>query len=427
LKREKVARNTIYAIRNMRQMTNKQAATKIVKRLRRHGFEALLAGGCVRDMLLGRRATDYDVATSAKPGDVTRLFDRTLKVGVKFGVVIVLMQDKQVEVATFRTDTDYADGRHPSTVKFATAAEDASRRDFTINGMFYDTINQKVIDYVNGQADLKKKLVRTIGQPRERFSEDYLRMLRAVRFSTQLGFCIEPATWSAICSHAKKIASISGERIAVELEGILANPNREAGASLLFESGLAEVIFPSFSGEQGQVAISVLSNLRGRIDFVLGLAGFFAGCQTDFAVEKCRILKLSRKQTKHLKFLMTNRGRLLEWDMSLAQLKKYLVQPYFRDLYELQRAIQKAEDPSRKGIAALINLRKRIRGLGDVELRPKPLLNGHDLIRLGAIPGPALGQLAEELYIAQLEGTLQTQEQAGNWATQWLKKHLTHH
>jgi tRNA nucleotidyltransferase/poly(A) polymerase len=407
-------------------MTNKQAAIKVIKRLSRDGFQALLAGGCVRDMLLSRLAKDYDVATDARPKDVIRLFKHTLKVGAKFGVVIVLMQDKQVEVATFRTDADYADGRHPTSVKFATAAEDASRRDFTINGMFYDPVSQKVIDYVNGQADLKKKLVRTIGQPRDRFSEDYLRMLRAVRFSTQLGFGIEPATWSAICSHARKIASISGERIAVELEGILANPNREAGASLLFESGLAEAIFPRLTAADAKFAVGVLGFLPKRIDFPLGLAALFARCDTDFALEKCRILKPSRSQLKHLKFLLSNRGRLLNDKMSLAELKKTLSEPYFWDLFNLQKAIQKAKGIGRKGLMPLLNLRKRIKVLGGVELRPKPLLTGHDLIRLGAIPGPSLGQLAEELYIAQLEGTLQTQEQAEKWATQWLKNHSTH-
>jgi len=346
-------------------MTNKQAAIKIIKLLNRSGFQALLAGGCVRDMLLSRPASDYDVATNAQPNDVIKLFRRTLKVGAKFGVVIVLLEDKQVEVATFRTETGYADGRHPSVVKFAGAAEDASRRDFTINGMFYDPLKEKVIDYVNGQADLKKELVRTIGKPKERFSEDYLRMLRAVRFSTQ----------------------------------------------------------PAFAGRQAEFAVSVLGQLRKKVDFALALTSLFAGCSTEFARERCRILKLSRSQNKHLKFLLTNRGKLLDEKMSLAELKIILAEPYFWDLYELQRAIEKARPNGRKGIAALSRLRRRIKALGDVELRPKPLLNGHDLIRLGAVPGPGLGQLAEEMYIAQLEGKLQTPQQAEQWAQKWLQKH----
>jgi poly(A) polymerase len=400
-------------------MTNKQTAIKIVKRLRSYGYEALLAGGCVRDMLLGRQASDYDVATSALPEDVIRLFKRTLKVGAKFGVVIVLVKDIQVEVATFRTESGYVDGRHPATVEFAGAAEDASRRDFTINGMFYDPVDNKVIDYVSGHADLKKRVVRTIGRPEERFGEDYLRMLRAVRFSTQLGFAIEPETFQAICSSAGNIVRISGERIAAELEGILVDPNRSAGVSLLIESGLAEAIFPGFAGEQAKSAIKVLEQLRKKVDFALALAGLFAGFEMKFAIEKCQVLKLSRGRNRHIKFLLASRDKLLD-PMSLSELKKILAEPYFWDLYELQRAIQKAK---RASISALVNIRKRIKALGDVELRPKPLLNGHDLIRLGAVPGPALGQLAEEMYIAQLEGHLQTIQQAEEWVVKWRQRH----
>ena len=374
-------------------------------------------------MLLRRPASDYDVATNAQPGDVIRLFKRTLKVGAKFGVVIVLLQGKQVEVATFRTETGYADGRHSSVVKFTSAAKDASRRDFTINGMFYDVLKEKVIDYVDGRADLKKRLIRTIGKPKERFGEDYLRMLRAVRFSTQLGFAIGPTTFSAIRSNAKKITEISSERIAIELEAILVNPNRSLGTSMLAESGLAEAIFPDFVGEQVEFAINVLTQLRKKVDFALALTSLFAGCTTEFALKRCRILKLSRSRNKHIKFLLSNRGRLLDDKMSLAKLKTILAEPYFWDLYELQRAIQKAGPDGRAGIAALSRLRKRIKALGDVELLPRPLLNGHDLIRLGAVPGPGLGQLAEEMYIAQLEGKLQTSEQARQWVQNWLQKH----
>jgi tRNA nucleotidyltransferase/poly(A) polymerase len=405
-------------------MTNKQAAIEIIKRLQRKGFQALLAGGCVRDMLLGRRAKDYDVATNARPEDVIRLFRRTLKVGAKFGVVIVLIDSQQVEVATFRTEAGYADGRHPAAVEFAGAAEDASRRDFTINGMFYDPLKRQTIDYVNGQIDLERKIVRTIGAPEERFAEDYLRMLRAVRFSTQLGFAIEPATWRAVCSNSKNIVKISGERIAIELEGILVSPNRSAGASMLIESGLAEVIFPGFAGKYAEFAVAVLGCLQRKVDFCLAMAAFFAGFETEFALEKAEVLKLSRSQTKHIKFLLANRGKLLNDGMSLAELKKILAEPYFGDLFELQRAMQKTVG-GRKNMVPLISLRRRIKALGDVELRPRPLLNGYDLIRLGAVPGPALGQLAQELYIAQLEGKLQTPEQAEQWAKAWLHKHRT--
>ncbi|MEN6429215.1 MAG: CCA tRNA nucleotidyltransferase [Phycisphaerales bacterium] len=403
-------------------MSNQQTAIEVVRKLQQHGFQALLAGGCVRDMLLGRAAKDYDVATDAQPADVMRLFSRTLKIGAKFGVVIVLIRKQQVEVATFRSEAGYEDGRHPTEVRFTSAAEDASRRDFTINGMFYDPLNSQVIDYVEGQADLQRRIIRTIGNPEERFGEDYLRMLRAIRFSTQLGFAIEPETCAAVGRNAAKIARISGERIATELEGTLVHPNRAAGASMLIETGLAEAVFPGFSGEPARQAILVLGRLRRNVDFPLALAAFFVGYPVDFVMSKCEILKLSNKQSRHIEFLLTHRGGLLDSAMSLARLKKFLAESGFRDLYELERAIQKAV-ASQAGLAHLIVLRKRIRDLGDVEVKPKPLLNGHDLMHLGATPGPALGQLAEELYVAQLEGDVTTREQAERWVSEWLGRH----
>ncbi len=403
-------------------MSNRRAAVEVISQLQQHGFEALLAGGCVRDMLLGRPAKDYDVATNALPADVIRLFRRTLKVGAKFGVVIVLTQGEQVEVATFRSEAGYEDGRHPTEVRFTSAAEDASRRDFTINGMFYDPLKEQVIDYVGGQADLAQRIIRTIGDPQERFSEDYLRMLRAVRFSTQLGFPIEPDTYAAIRRHAANIVRISGERVAMELEEILVSPNRAAGARMLIEIGLAQAVSPGFAGEGARQAVAVLKHLRRNVDFPLALAAFWAGFPTDFALERCDILKLSRKQMKHIEFLLAQRGRLLDAEMSVAQLKKLLAGPYFWDLYELERAIQKAAG-TRKGLTSLGRLRRRIRDLGDVDIKPKPLLNGHELMHLGAVPGPALGQLAEELYIAQLEGEVQTRDQAEQWARAWLQRH----
>lgn len=404
-------------------MTNRQAAIEIIKQLNSNGFESLLAGGCVRDMLLGRRASDYDVATAAKPEDVIRLFKRTLKIGAKFGVVIVMLKDQQVEVATFRSESGYTDGRHPGQVEFTDAAKDASRRDFTVNGMFFDPLKRKVIDYVGGQADIEKQLIRTIGSARERFGEDYLRMLRAVRFSTQLGFAIEPKAFAAIRDNAVNITSISGERIAMELEAMLVNPARSVGVSLLAESGLLDAVFPGVDDEQVQFAIGVLKQLRKRCDFALALASLFSGCQTEFALEKCEVLKLSRNQNKHIQFLLANRGKLLNEEMSLAELKMILAKPYFWDLYELQRSIQKGKGLGRKGIAALIGLKRRIKAMGDVQLQPKPLLNGHELIGLGAVHGPGLGQLAEEMYIAQLEGKLRTVEQAKRWVQKWLRKH----
>jgi tRNA nucleotidyltransferase/poly(A) polymerase len=407
-------------------MTHKQAAIEIVRHLQSHGHQALLAGGCVRDTLLGRRPKDYDVATDAKPDEVVRLFERTLKVGAKFGVVIVRRAGVQVEVATFRSESSYSDGRHPGTVAFTDAAKDAGRRDFTINGMFYDPIGDRVIDYVEGRRDLARGLVRTIGRPNERFGEDYLRMLRAIRFATRLAFSIESETFAAIVRHAKAITRISGERIAAELEAILVHPNRVAGVSLLFESGLARAIFQDLAPGHEDRALAILAQLRRRVDFALAVAAFFADEETDKAMAQCQILKLSRDRLKHIHFLLAHRARLLNESMTLAQLKRLLAQPYFWDLYELERARCKSLGglaDVRACASTLARLRRRIASLRGVDVKPKPLLNGHDLIRLGTTAGPVLGQLTEELYIAQLEGHVQTREQAQDWAQQWLERH----
>jgi len=403
-------------------MANKQAAVDVIKRLQREGFQALLAGGCVRDMLLGRRPKDYDVATNARPEEVMALFPRTLEIGAKFGVVIVLARPKPVEVATFRSEAGYQDGRHPERVTFTNAAEDAGRRDFTINGMFYDPVKEEVLDFVEGQADLSRRIIRTIGAPDERFGEDYLRMLRAVRFATELDFPIEPKTFAAIQERAGRITAISGERIAVELETMLAHPNRGKGAVLFFESGLAEAIFLELATTRHPRAIEVVGRLRKRVDFALALAALFADCEVEQALAQCEILKLSRDRMKHLRFLLSHRGDLLDDEMSLASLKKHLAQPYFRDLYELERATRKADD-DKVALSSLARLHRRVRSLRGVDVRPRPLLNGHDLIRLGATPGPQVGQLAEELYIAQLEGHLHTKTQAQQWVTDWLARH----
>jgi tRNA nucleotidyltransferase/poly(A) polymerase len=206
----------------------------------------------------------------------------------------------------------------------------------------------------------------------------------------------------------------------MELEAVLVNPDRARGAKMLFESGLAEVIFPGLAGEKIKKAVKVLSQMRRKVDFALALAGLFADCETVYAIKKCGVLKLSRDTTRHVKFLLVNRDKLLDEKMSLAKLKLTASEPYFGDLYELQRAIQKADG---KSTAPLIKLRKRIKALRGVELRPKPLLDGHDLMRLGAVSGPLLGQLSQEMYIAQLEGKLQRKEQAEKWAVKWLVKH----
>ena len=404
-------------------MSNYKQAIEVIRRLRERGFTALLAGGCVRDRLLGRTPSDFDVATNAVPQEVTKLFRRTLTVGAQFGVVMVLLGDKQVEVATFRTEGGYQDGRRPSQVAFCDAREDAARRDFTVNGMFYDPIEEKLYDFVGGQADIEAKVLRTIGSPEQRFSEDYLRMLRAVRFAVKLDFTIEPTTWRAICAFADKVAAISAERIAAELEEILTHPNRRRGAELLAESGLCRAIFPAFDDAAVRKGAAVLGYLPHSVDAASALAAFWAEVSTEKALGFCRRLKLSNTQTKHIRFLLEHRGVLRNADMPLSQLKLLAYEPYFEPLCLLEKAMLKAE---RKSPYALNEIRRRALQLDPQGIHPPPLLNGHTLMQMGA-SWPTLGRLARELYIAQLEEHLKTPEQAKEWAAQWLKAYRAAH
>src|SRR6476659_7680518 len=219
-----------------------QTARDLVRKLRAAGHVAYFAGGCVRDLLSGTAPKDIDIATEARPEIVQKMFPRTYAVGAHFGVIVVLENEFQFEVATFRSDGAYIDGRHPVEVHFATAEEDAARRDFTINGMLFDPAKEEVIDFVGGRVDLERRVIRAIGDPAQRFSEDRLRMLRAVRFATVLGFEIDPATWDAVVASAESITQISAERIRDELVKIFLSPNRARGWDLLDTSGLLKTI-----------------------------------------------------------------------------------------------------------------------------------------------------------------------------------------
>jgi poly(A) polymerase len=215
------------------------------------GHIAYFAGGCVRDLLRGVGAKDIDIATDARPETVQKLFPRTYAVGAHFGVIVVLQDGLQFEVATFRSDGAYIDGRRPTEVTFATAEEDAARRDFTINGMFFDPTEEKVIDFVGGRADLDARVIRAIGDPTQRFAEDRLRMLRAVRFATTLDFQIDEATWNALVDASPTISEISAERIREELVRIFLSPHRARGWDLLDASGLMRVVLPELEAMKG--------------------------------------------------------------------------------------------------------------------------------------------------------------------------------
>ena len=227
--------------------SSRETAVEIVRRLQTAGFAAFWVGGCVRDFLLGRDPQDYDIATDARPEQIEKLFKRTIAVGRKFGVMVVVEDKHQFQVATFRAEADYKDGRRPTKVVFSNAEADAQRRDFTVNGLFYDPIAEKLHDWVGGEKDLRAKIIRTIGSPDERFAEDHLRLLRAVRFAAQLDFEIEPQTFAALKANAPKIKTISAERIRDELIKLFSPPHAARGLVLLRDSGLLEPILPELA------------------------------------------------------------------------------------------------------------------------------------------------------------------------------------
>ena len=401
-------------------MSYRDSAIKIVTTLVEAGYQALFAGGCVRDMLMGNEPKDYDIATDAHPDVVIKLFRRTLHIGAKFGVVMVLIDSHQFEVATFRTETGYVDGRHPDAVEFSCAKEDAARRDFTINGMFYDPIKEELYDYVGGQADLQKRVIRTIGNPGDRFGEDYLRMLRAVRFANRFGFEIDKSTIEAISLLASNIINISGERIAVELESILTHPSRARGVACLVEVNLIAAIWPGLAKEDTDLAIKVLEKLPDETGFATALSSMFVNCTTSVTGEQIELLRLSNEQLRRAEFLLDNRGRLLGGEISLADLKLLIGSGYFQDLCTFQTAIQQAADEPVEAITKII---ARASELDSADIAPKPFLNGNELMGLGCKPGPSVGRLARELYTAQLNIEITTKEQAVQYAEQWLARH----
>lgn len=399
-------------------ITGYKLGVEIIKTLRSKGFRAYFAGGCVRDMLLDRKANDYDVATDAMPADVIGLFKRTITVGAKFGVVIVMKKEIAVEVATFRSDCIYIDGRHPESVKFSDITEDALRRDFTINGMYYDPIEDKVIDIVKGQKDLKKGLIKAIGNPIERFKEDYLRMLRAIRFACQLDFQVDDATFEAVVKNSSNITKISYERISSEIQAIFTNPNRIKGYELLKKSGLLENIFKEQRLDCLLKASEILKNLPKNANFQLVLAVLCYYLPVKEAIDVSSMLKLSNSQIKHIKFLLIHKKDLFEKDMQLADLKMIYAEPFFDDLVVLNKAVIKTQKLPDKDF---VNNLKIIKTFQDKQILPKPLLNGNQIIEFGAKQGPGLGKICRQLYREQLNEKIHTKKQAEQWVKIWLK------
>ncbi len=394
-------------------------AVEVVRTLRQEGFEAYWAGGCVRDQLLSRPPKDYDVATDARPHEVRKLFGfrRTLAVGASFGVITVLGPKGagQIEVATFREDAGYSDGRHPDEVRFSTAKEDASRRDFTINGLFYDPIEGRVIDYVGGQLDLDQGIVRAIGNPQERFTEDKLRMLRAVRFTATFGFQLDPQTLGAIEQMAKEIQVVSPERISAEMRQILTDTRRRPGMELLIDSGLATAVLPEVSaalkgdGELRQQTLDVLGRL-GQPGFPLAMAVAISSALTDIQAQDLGIeWRLANKEIDRIVWLLKHHGSLdgahqRRW----SGVQRILVAEGAADLLnwmEAERLVSGA------GMDDVAWCREQL-GRPRQEIDPPPLLTGGDLIAHGVPRGPVYRELLDQVRDAQLDCQIDTPEAA---------------
>lgn len=413
-------------------MTPREFAVDVVRQLRDAGFEALWAGGCVRDQLLGLTPKDYDVATSARPEQIRKLFGhrRTLAIGAAFGVVTVLGPKSagQIEVATFRCDGAYLDGRHPEQVTFSTAELDAQRRDFTINGLFYDPLADRVIDYVGGKEDLQRQVIRAIRNPHERFDEDKLRMLRAVRFAATFGFDIEPETMAAIQQLAGEIVIVSAERIAAELRRMLVHPRRSLAMELLQQSALLPIILPeavaydSQSPQEDPVAaafrwqtlLAVLNHL-GEPGFATALAAVLRplchmpGADPALAETICRRWKLANEEIDVVCHLLRHEATIraapaIPW----PQLQRILVAPHVAELLEYCSAVCRVLD----GNDSAVQFCRQKLALPLDELNPPPLLTGDDLKQLGLSPGPRFKQLLDALRDAQLDKIVQTHTQA---------------
>jgi poly(A) polymerase len=439
----------------------RQTATDIVRRLQDRGFSAFWVGGCVRDFLLEREPVDYDIVTSALPEQVEKLFKRTIPVGRKFGVMIVVEAGHQFQVATFRAEADYQDGRHPERVTFGDARADAQRRDFTVNGLFFDPIRQKLHDWVGGEADLRAKIIRTIGNPADRFAEDHLRLLRAVRFAAQLGFQIEKETFAALQAHAAKIRAISAERIRDELIKLFSPPHASGGLELLRQSGLLDQLLPEIaatitceqspdfhpegtvfnhlllmleqlpSGSDPSLSWAVLFHdvakpLTASTDPKTGAIHFYGHEKVgaDVASDILQRLRFPRKQieaiVKAVRCHMQFKDAL---QMRKSTLRRLLMRPTFPLELELHRLDCLG---SHRRLDVYEFLVEQARKLDEQpQIRP-PLLKGDDLIALGMKPGPALGALLAEIRDKQLQDELKTPAEARKWVRKRLPERMNH-
>ncbi len=428
-------------------MSTRKIATEIAHRLSAAGHVALFAGGCVRDRLLGLEPKDYDIATSARPEEVMEIFPGSNEVGAHFGVVIVKHRKLHVEIATFRTDGSYKDGRRPEKVTFSTPEEDAMRRDFTVNGLFENPVSGEVIDYVGGVRDLEKKVLRAIGDPAARFKEDGLRLMRAIRFSTTLGFEIEPMTLAAVRECAHLLARISTERTRDEFSKILTAPRRRVGVELLTETGLMEHVMPEFLKTigceqppqwhpEGDVYVHtciMLEMLESDAPLELCLAALlhdiakppcqtrdddtgrirFSGHDAVGAVMADEILRRLRYPNDVIAAVVPMVARHMQFmhvqQMRTAKLKRFMAEPTFPKEMELHCV----DCGSSNGFTDNYDfLKMKAVEFAAEPLIPPPLVTGKDLIKLGLKPGPRFREILEAIQTEQLEGRILDREPA---------------
>jgi len=393
----------------MTTMTERDFALDVVRRLQAAGHVGLWAGGCVRDELLGLAPVDYDIATSATPEQVQSLFRRTHSFGASFGVVEVLGARAaggewlKVEVATFRTDGTYTDGRRPDAVVFSTPEEDAKRRDFTMNGLFFDPVAEVLHDFVGGRADIAAKIVRAVGNPAERFAEDKLRILRAVRMAARFRFTLDDATAAAVRAMASQVTVVSAERIGEELRKILTHPNRAAGYTLLASLGLRTVLLPEVADGTG--AIERLERLPERVAFPTALASVLIDVPAAAAAKICRRFKLSNAETDDTTWLVEQAAIVFEL-ASRPHSRSYpiLADDRIRELVLVGRSL--------RADASLDELETRLDSHPREHFNPAPLLTGDQLRAEGFTPGPRFKSILAAVRAAQLDGEATTPEQA---------------
>jgi poly(A) polymerase len=404
--------NAIYMLNPVRQ---REFALEIAQKLRAAGFEALWAGGCVRDELLGLTPKDYDVATSATPDQIRELFGRrrTLPIGASFGVITVLgpREAGQIEVATFRTDATYSDGRHPDSVTFTTAEHDAERRDFTINGLFFDPVAGQVVDYVGGQEDLKAQILRAIGNPRLRLGEDKLRMLRAVRFAAAFNFAIDPDTLAAVQEMAPEIGTVSAERIGAEIRRMLIDSNRATALALLRETNLLVQVLPEIANLT-PAALNETSRVlaalnQPSISLALAAALFLVRApDSPLLASLGRRLRYTNKEVDRCAWLIELQPFIAQAQhLAWPSLQRLLAHDGANELLALHEAIAGPDDP------ALAFCHERLAWPAE-RLNPRPLIDGSTLIHHGLTPGPHFSDLLEQVRDAQLNGEIKSQAEA---------------